>query len=180
MPEGERQAYWLFLPLHGGMQRGLCQCGVGPVLIAGDSEVAGGLILSNSLVDCPSRHVQHISNLHKSQSSLKRVGRGGGSGRDVLYFTRGGEQGGGQGGEARRGAGGGGGGWERCSVDMYSTTPPRKLVKWGGGGGWTYTAHARLAQGVNQAHLPGQSGSRAGAIDSRQAGLYIQHLFASR
>ena len=90
MPEGEGQAYRLFLPLHCCMQHGLCQCGVGPVLIAGDGEMAGGLLLCNGLVNCSSRHVQHISDLHRRQSSLDGVrkrgeqGGGGGGGKGSL------------------------------------------------------------------------------------------------
>ena len=76
MPEGKRQAYRLFLPLHGSMQHSLCQGGVSPVLIGGDGEVSGGLLLCNSLVDCPSGHVQHISDLHRSGFILWSVEKG--------------------------------------------------------------------------------------------------------
>lgn len=57
MPEGEWQAYRLFLPLHGSMQHSLCQRGEGPVLVGGDGEMSGGLILCNCLVYGPSGHI---------------------------------------------------------------------------------------------------------------------------
>ena len=57
MPEGEWQAYRLFLPLHGSMQHSLCQRGEGPVLVGGDGEMSRGLILCNCLVYGPSGHI---------------------------------------------------------------------------------------------------------------------------
>ena len=62
------------MPLHASVQQGLCQGGQGPVLVGGDGEMSGGLVLRNSLVYGPSGHIQYISNLHSRKSFRGWVG----------------------------------------------------------------------------------------------------------